>query len=437
LNDLPASWARLGPYLFVAAAAVVVAATALDGRQRKGPGRQPAPVVAGEEAARLWTVSPPWEPALRLAGPATRRVSRHPLLATLGLAALGVTAFGLAIGRQPVVVFLGLFMIPTVALAPGVLRGRRRPAPFISFAASDLCLVLGLVHRHAATGIWTTPSPGHVGAGALLVALAAGLRLGGVAAGPDLASLPARTQAGWFQGLFLAWWAGPSTATALALVAVALWAGGVAMAREGRQESGLLFAGGLAALLAGLGAGAATLTAVGLAGTSFTMGDRAVSMATLGLAPLSAPAAAVGILPAMAPWIPAALGVFVVAVAIALHLLLDLTAVPARSRLVPVGAAAAVTAVLLAERGAETVVWAVYGLGLAGVVAALAVRPSNMHYGGETPADTWGPGEEAGEHPGLGSVREAALAALGGALLVVALLMVGQLTVTGLRTNFL
>jgi hypothetical protein len=434
LNDLPASWARLGPYLFVAATAVAVAATTLGGRQ---PNRRPAPPAAGEEAARLWTVRPPWEPAVRLAGPATRRVSRDPLLAALGLAALGVTAFGLAIGRQPVVVFLGLFMVPTVALAPGVFRGRRAPAPFISLAASDLSLVLGLVHRHAATGIWTTPAAGHVGAGALLVALAAGLRLGGVAAGPDLAPLPAPTQAGWFQGLFLAWWAGPSTAAALALVSVALWAGGVAVARGGRQGSGLLFAGGLAALLAGLGAGAATLTAVGLAGTSFTMGDRAVSMATLGLAPLSAPAAAVGILPAMAPWIPAALGFFVVAVAVALHLLLGLPPAPSRSRLFPAGAAAAVTVVLLAARGAETVVWAVYGLGLAGVVAALAVRPANMHYGGETPADAWEPGEDAGEHPGLGSVREAALAALGGALLVVALLMVGQLTVTGLRTNFL
>ena len=44
---------------------------------------------------------------------------------------------------------------------------------------------------------------------------------------------------------------------------------------------------------------------------------------------------------------------------------------------------------------------------------------------------------DAGEHPGLGSVREAALATLGSALLIVALLMVGQLTITGLRTNFL
>jgi hypothetical protein len=436
LNDLPASWAHLGPYLFVVAAAVVVVAAALDSRQRSGPGKQPAPPMAGEEAARLWSAGPLGEPALRLAGPA-RRVSRDPLLAALGLAALGLAAFGLAIGRQPVVVFLGLFMIPTVALAPGVFRGRSGAAPFISFAASDLSLVLGLMHRHAATGIWTTPAPGHVGAGALLVALAAGLRLGGVAAGPDLASLPALTRAGWFQGLFLAWWAGPSTATALAVVAVALWAGGVATARAGRQESGLLFAGGLAALLAALGAGAATLTAVGLAGTSFTMGDRTVSMATLGLAPLSAPAAAVGILPALRPWIPAALGCFVLAEAIALHHLLRLPPVPARARLVPALAAAAVTAVVLAARGAETVVWAAYGLGLAGVVAALAVRPGNMHYGGETPADTWGAGEDAGEHPGLGGVREAALAALGATLLVVALLMVGELTITGLRTNFL
>jgi hypothetical protein len=431
LNDLPASWAPACPYLFVAAAVVAVAAAALDGRQRN---RQPAPPVAGEEAARLWTVSPPWEPPLRRSGPATRR---DPLLAAFGLAALGLAAFGLAIGRQPVVVFLGLFMIPTIALAPGVLRGRSGPAPFIAFAASDLSLVLGLVHRHAATGMWTTPAPGHVGAGALLVALAAGLRLGGAAAGPELASMPVLTRAGWFQGLFLAWWAGPSAATALVVAAVALWAGGVALARGGRQESGLLFAGGLAALLAGLGAGAATLTVVGLAGISFTMGERAISMATFGLAPLSAPAVAVEILPGMAPWTPAALGVFVLLVAIALHHLVGLAPVPTRSRLVPAVAAAVVTAVVLAARGAETVVWTAYGLGLAGVVAAMAVRPAHMHYGGETPGDTWGPGEDAGEHPGLGSVREAALATLGVALLVVALLMVGQLTITGLRTNFL
>jgi hypothetical protein len=364
---------------------------------------------------------------------------------------LGLGAFGLAIGRQPLVVFLGLFMITTVALAPGVLRGGGGLGAFISFAASDLALVLGLMHRHAATGIWTTPAPGRVGAGALLVALAAGLRLGAHAGGPDLASKPALTQAGWFQGLFLAWWAGPSAGTALALVAVALWSGGVAMARGERQESGLLFAGGLAALLAGLGAGPATMAAVGLAGTSFTMGDRAVSMATLSLAPLSAPAAA-GVLSGLhpsIPWLPAALGLLVLTLATALHHLLGLRPIPTPSRLLPAVAAAAVTAVVLAVQGGETVVWAAYGLGLAGVAAARAVRPGNMDYGGEPPADAWerGPdagrdlddtgGDHLGEHPGLGSVREAALAALGAALLIVALLMVGELTITGLRTNFL
>ena len=158
-----------------------------------------------------------------------------------------------------------------------------------------------------------------------------------------------------------------------------------------------------------------------------------VSMATLGVSPLSAPAAAVGILPGLRPWTPAALAVFVFMVAVALHYLLGLAAVPTRSRLVPTVAAAVVTAVVLAARGAETAVWAAYGLGLAGVVAAMAVRPGNLHYGGATPGDTWWPDE----HPGIGSVREAALATLGSALLVVALLMVGQLTITGLRTNFL
>jgi hypothetical protein len=432
LNDLPASWAGLAPYLFVAAAAVTVVAVALDGRRRTDRREQPVAVAAGQEAARLWTVSPPWEPALRAAGSATRRVARDPLLG----AAIALAAFGLAIGREPVVAFLGLFLVPTMALGPGVFRGGGGLVAFSAFAASDLSLVLGLMHRHAATGVWTTPAPGHVGAGALLVALAAGLRLAGLAGRPDPGSGRALTRVGWFQGLFLAWWAGPSAGLALAVVAVALWAGGIATARAGRAASGLLFAGSLAALLAGLGAGAATVAVVGLAGISFTMGERAVSIATLALIPLSAPAAA-GIVPALRPWLPAALGLFVIAWAAALHHLLIPATVPARARIVPAVAAAAGTVAVLATRGGETVAWGAYGLGIAGILGVLAVRPGNMHYRGEPPAEAPEPDEHPGQSTGLSSMREAALAALGAALLLVALLVLAGLTLNGLRTSFL
>jgi hypothetical protein len=158
-------------------------------------------------------------------------------------------------------------------------------------------------------------------------------------------------------------------------------------------------------------------------------------MATFSIAPLSAPATA-AVLPALRPslpWLPAALGLFVLMVATALHHLLVLRPIPTRSRLLPAGAAAAVTAVVLAVQGAESVAWAAYGLALAGVVASRAVRPGTMVEGGAPPADASGSGRDAG----LGSLREAALAALGAALLIIALLMVGELTITGLRTNFL
>jgi hypothetical protein len=60
-----------------------------------------------------------------------------------------------------------------------------------------------------------------------------------------------------------------------------------------------------------------------------------------------------------------------------------------------------------------------------------------MHYRGEPPAESLAAGEHSGRNTGLGSMREAALAALGAALLFVALLVLGGLTLSGLRTSFL
>ncbi len=441
MNDLPAAWAHLAPYLFVVAAAVASVSTAAGWRRR---GSVPEPVAAGARAAGPWTVSPPWEPALRYARSATVRVARDPLVG----AAIALAAFGLAIGRQPLVAFLGLFMIPTAALAPGAFRGRGGLEPFIAGAASDLCLVLGLMHRHTATGVWSTPVPGRVGVGAVLVCLAAGLRLawpgfirpGSVRPGlvrpeavrPWAGATPQPVLAaiGWFQGLFLAWWAGRPAAAGLALIALLLVLVGIAAARARRQEAGLLFAGALAALLAGLGAGAATVAVVGLAGTAFAMGERAVSLATLALSPLSAPAMA-GVLPALRPWLPAALGIAVVAWAAALHSLLQPPPEAARWRGVPAFAAAAGTAAFLAWHGTEALMWAAYGLGGAGVLAALAVKPL------PAPARTSPASSSDAAAPGIGSVREAGLAALGAGLLIVALLVLGGLTIAGLRTSFL
>src|SRR2546422_7862866 len=110
----------------------------------------------------------------------------------------------------------------------------------------------------------------------------------------------------------------PPAAAALATAALGLCAYGVLAGRGRRPGTGLVFAGSLTALLAALGAGAATLAVVGLAGTAFAMGERAVSTATLVIAPLSAPAAS-GLLPQIRPWAPEALAVFALAWAAALH----------------------------------------------------------------------------------------------------------------------
>ena len=91
-----------------------------------------------------------------------------------------------------------------------------------------------------------------------------------------------------------------------------------AAGRGRRPGTGPVFAGALAALLPALGTGAATLAVVGLAGTAFAMGERAVSTATLVIAPLSAPAAS-GLLSQIRPWAPEALAVFALAWAAALH----------------------------------------------------------------------------------------------------------------------
>jgi len=413
VNDLPSSWAAAAPYLFLAGACLTVLARV-------------------RTAAR----------------------GSAPLLAAM----VAVGGFGLAIGRQPLVAFLGLFMIPTASVGYGAFRGRGGLLPFVAYAASDVGLAAALLHRHGVTALWSTPHPAHLGAGAALVAVAAALRLAGLGGEgtcePATGSVPQGGRAtlehrtspgwgaavagvGWWQGLFLAWWVGPPAGAALATAALGLCACGVLAGRGRRPGAGLVFAGALAALLAALGAGAATLAVVGLAGTAFAMGERAVSTATLVIAPLSAPAAS-GLLSQIRPWAPEALAVFALAWAAALHHLVLVP--PSRGGRMPAALAAAGTLALLVGRGPVTTVWAVYGLGLAAVAAAAVKGPAPAETAGALP---YGAGEapaSSGAPPGpggIGTAREAALALLGAGLLAVALVVEAELTFTGLRTGFL
>lgn len=199
---------------------------------------------------------------------------------------LGLAGFAAAIGREPSPLFLALFVVPTFAAARAALRARAADGLFGSLALSDVLVALALTARHADTAAWTLPAPGRWGAGAALVAAAAMVRLGGAAIGGDAAF---RTL-GWWQGLFLAWWAGPSAAGVLAAGALALGLLGL-FGREAEGGSGpLMIAGGLALLVSAVGLDEVGVSVIGLAATAFALGERAVAMWVLVLLPLSAAA---------------------------------------------------------------------------------------------------------------------------------------------------
>ncbi|MGH7425086.1 MAG: hypothetical protein ACREJP_02850, partial [Candidatus Methylomirabilales bacterium] len=106
---------------------------------------------------------------------------------------------------------------------------------------------------------------------------------------------------GWWQGLYLVWLVGRSGGWALAGAGLAVWAWGLWLAARG-GESGHAFGGGLAALLGVLGAGGPVLAVAGVAAVAFELGERAASVWTLAILPLSAGLTVV--LPAeVPPWV--------------------------------------------------------------------------------------------------------------------------------------
>lgn len=204
-------------------------------------------------------------------------------------ALIAVAAIWLALGREPFVVFLLVFLVPTaVALAD---RRARWSVSAAGFAAGDLLLAMGMSAHHAATGSWALPAPGELGAGTLPVAAAALTRVA--------ASALERREGdrgvlivGWWQGLLLAWWVGDSASTLLALGGLAMW--GAARALLGRGAAGMLLGGGLALALAGFGAPAPAVVAAGIAGMALSCGEQAASSWVLAALPLSGAALVLG-----------------------------------------------------------------------------------------------------------------------------------------------
>lgn len=294
-----------------------------------------------------------------------------------------VAIFALSIGREPSVVFLGLFIGPTMILGLAALFKRMSPSPFLIYALSDIVLGIAFSIYQSKTALWTLPEVGQWGPAGGVVAVAAILRLGGASAVSDhreggLVAL------GWWQGAMLAYWAGAPAAAVLIGGAIVLW--GVASYFAPSSLTGLTIAGGVVAIAAGLGAGLLGVISVGLAGTALALGERMISAWAVGLLPLSLittltiPGGQLMAIPALFfPGAWAAMSGRLSAIK------------PSADRLEVIGSAAAVVVVAyLAALGEAVVVkdaptsaamgglpvaavgalWLLYGAGIAGAVAA-------------------------------------------------------------------
>ncbi|MDQ4149218.1 MAG: hypothetical protein M3164_04395 [Actinomycetota bacterium] len=195
-----------------------------------------------------------------------------------------VLAFALSVGREPSIIFLGLFLVPTICIGVAAIFRRVTPLPFLVVAASDVLVAVALSVYQSKTASWDFPSIGGWGFGGGFAAGAALIRLAAPAAVAD------RREAGlsslvWWQGALLAYWSGRPAGAVLIAGGVALWAAAAVFPR-GRLE-GLTFAGGTLAIAAGLGAALPGILVIGLAGVALALGERAVSSWTIAVLPLS------------------------------------------------------------------------------------------------------------------------------------------------------
>ncbi len=189
-----------------------------------------------------------------------------------------------SIGREPSVVFLTLFVAPTVVMGVAVARHRLEPAPFLLMALSDIALAIAMSLYQSKTALWSLPEVGEWGSGAGLAAAAAILRLGSAAneGNPQEGGL---VSVGWWQGAMLAYWVGGEAAAVLVVGGILLWGASAYFSHS--NLAALSLAGGMLAVAAGLGTDLAGVVAVGLAGTALVMGERVAATWVVAVLPLS------------------------------------------------------------------------------------------------------------------------------------------------------
>ena len=199
------------------------------------------------------------------------------------MAAAAVALFASSLGRHPLVAFFVIFAAPTVLLGAAVVARRGPASTFAAYAASDLLVAVGLWVHHSKTTLWTLPEDW--GQASAFIVGAAVLRLGTFPGtdqeGADIAL------AGWWQGLFLAWWAAGAGAPLLAASSLAM-----AFMAAATGGGGATIGAALGLGLAAVSADPLLIAATGLAAMAFVIGERAVSLWTLAILPGSVVATA-------------------------------------------------------------------------------------------------------------------------------------------------
>lgn len=194
--------------------------------------------------------------------------------------------FAVAVGREPSVVFLGLFLLPTVVMGVAAFMRRISPTGFILVVLSDVALGIALSLFQSKTSLWSLPEAGGwIDLGAAGLAGAAAILRLGVASDVVDSREGGLLPVAWWQGVMLAYWAGTEAAVVLVVGGAALWAVGAYVARS--NLAALSLAGGTVAVAAALEPGILPVLVIGLAGIGLAAGERVAAPWAVAILPLS------------------------------------------------------------------------------------------------------------------------------------------------------
>lgn len=353
-----------------------------------------------------------------------------------------VAAFGLAVGREPSIMFLVLFIIPTICLGVAAISRRIHPLPFLILAASDVVLAVAVSIYQSKSALWSLPPVAGWGFGGGFAAGAAILKLVAPVAASDRREGPL-VSVGWWQGAMLAYWAGVPAGIVLVVGGVALWGVAAAFPRPSMASLGL--AGGTLALAAGLGVGLAGLLVVGFAGTALAMGERVVSTWTVAILPLSLLTA--GLALPTGPYMVLGAAVFPLAWA-AMSKRMTRVKPPEQQVQFLISAAAAGACIWLAAAGVSLVpelaqgvnligslengIWLLLGVAAAATAAYGVIAPS------QTPSDLEPePVGATGEYSQFQLLVPGLIPPVAWLVVAVSVILAVRLVLAGLRTGFL